>query len=760
MTTASPARVTPRDVARILFRHKRKIAAVFVGVVALTVLLIMVLPRSYSSEARLFMRIGRETVALDPTATTGQTIMLQKTQEDEVNSALEIISSSEVLNRVVEKVGADRILGQVAPTGGEAGTTPSLVDRARSWLTSSLTALRLSEPGTDQDLAIRRLRKEMDVWAPKQSTVIGIRYLAESPELARDIVAATTGAFLETHLRLNHSGGSLAFFSDQVDQLHTELTAAEAELRDRKNAYKLASGDSKRQILEAQISNVELELLKTERALKFSEAKVSDLTSQIAGLKPELVTNRVAGFANEAKDNMREKLYELELQESQLRSRYTDQHPLLKQIEEQRKLAEGILKALPDDRTQTTESLNPNQRALELELMREKASADALRAQHDSAVAQRDGLYQQLKDLNDQQLVLAQLERKVQLLDGKYRTNVDKLEEARVNDALERERISNVNVVQPATLVLKPAAPNKRLVLLLGLIVATCGGSGIAFLSESMDQTLRTTEQTEAQLGLPVLLTLPARKGRRRSRPADRKSVSTTHATNGVVGDAPNGQQPPVSITSGRLPRSDYQALASQFRAVRGRMGDQRRMVGIVGCQAGRFGSDVATNLAIQAAKARSEPVLLIDANARGRRVARRFHLNGSPGLRELLAGQTDAASCIHHPGIANLSVMTAGSRNGAPRPSGDGGGVAQLNGLKSQYGLIVVDLPSVRDPDVAAPAAEWVDEVILVIKAEHTRIQAARRTKNQLERAGVRLLGVVLEDRREYIPKWLYRRL
>jgi uncharacterized protein involved in exopolysaccharide biosynthesis/Mrp family chromosome partitioning ATPase len=760
VTTASPVRVTPRDVVRILFRHKRKIALVSAGTLALTLLAIIVWPRSYASEARLFIRIGRESVALDPTATTGQTIMLQKTQEDEVNSALEIISSSEVLDQVVAKVGADRILGEAPQSGLAAeaktqarGGAGSLVDRCRSWVGGWLTALRLSEPGTDEDLAVRQLKDKMDVWAPKQSTVIGVRYLAETPELARDIVAATTDAFLQTHLRLNHTSGSLAFFSEQADLLHRELNAAETELRDRKNEYKLASSDSKRQMLEGQISNVELELLKTERARRFSEAKIADLTHEIAGLEPQVVTNRVAGFANEAKDNMREKLYELELQESQLRSRYTDQHPLLVQIEEQRTLAEDILKSLPDDRTQTTESLNPNQRALELELMREKASADALRARHDSATAQREQLYQQLKDLNDQELELAQLERKVQLLDGKYRTHVDKLEQARVNDALEEERISNVNVVQPATLVLKPAEPKKRLILALGLLVATCGGLGVVFLAEALDQTLRTTEQTEAQLGLPVLLTLPPRTRRRRhDQSAERKAVSTIHVTNGA------GE--PVSIVSGRLARSDYQALAAQLRAVGQRAGGEPRTVGVVGCQAGSYGSDVAANLAIQAAKASPEQVLLIDANARHRRVARRFHLNGSPGLRELLAGETDAASCIHRLGIDNLAVMTAGG-NGAPRLNGDAGvGVAQLNGLKEQYGLIVVDLPPVRDPDVAAPSAGWVDEVILVLEAEHTRIQAAQRVKNQLERAGVRVLGVVLENRREHIPKWLYRRL
>jgi Mrp family chromosome partitioning ATPase len=45
-------------------------------------------------------------------------------------------------------------------------------------------------------------------------------------------------------------------------------------------------------------------------------------------------------------------------------------------------------------------------------------------------------------------------------------------------------------------------------------------------------------------------------------------------------------------------------------------------------------------------------------------------------------------------------------------------------------------------------------------VEAEHTRIQSAQRAKDLLERAGVRVTGVVLANRREHIPRWLYQRL
>lgn len=46
----------------------------------------LVWPKKFESEAKLMIRVGRESVVLDPTATTSQTLMLQKTQEEEVNA--------------------------------------------------------------------------------------------------------------------------------------------------------------------------------------------------------------------------------------------------------------------------------------------------------------------------------------------------------------------------------------------------------------------------------------------------------------------------------------------------------------------------------------------------------------------------------------------------------------------------------------------------------------------------------------------------
>src|SRR5262249_52624670 len=166
----------------------------------------------------LVIRVGRESVGLDPTATTGQTIMLQKTQEDEVNSALDILNSRQILQRVVDTVGAKRILDKVP--SGDKSSDDSSSGGPLAWANWLMRSVRLADPASDTDLPIRRLNSRIKVAAPKQSTIITVGYSASSPELAHDVVDAITSAFLEEHVRLNQSDGSLQFFAEQVDKLH------------------------------------------------------------------------------------------------------------------------------------------------------------------------------------------------------------------------------------------------------------------------------------------------------------------------------------------------------------------------------------------------------------------------------------------------------------------------------------------------------------------------------------------------------------
>ena len=75
----------------------------------------------------------------------------------------------------------------------------------------------------------------------------------------------------------------------------------------------------------------------------------------------------------------------------------------------------------------------------------------------------------ELKIFNENELQVARLEREVEMLDGEYRKYSASLEQARIDQALEFERMSNINVAQEATCEAMPVSPRPKMNLLLGL---------------------------------------------------------------------------------------------------------------------------------------------------------------------------------------------------------------------------------------------------------------------------------------------------
>jgi Mrp family chromosome partitioning ATPase len=541
------------------------------------------------------------------------------------------------------------------------------------------------------------LEKLTGVSAPKQSTVITVHYTARSPELAHDVVEALTGVFLEQYARLNQTDGSLKFFAEQADKLRSDLASAQEKLRDRKNAYQLTSAASRRSIVE------------------------------------------------QGKDALRKKVYDLQLEENDLASRYTDDYPPLKDLRRQRELAEKALIDLPHaSNAVDAPASGDGKPEISGDRARTKASPAVLQVAK-PATEQQGRLNSELQTLNDQELELAQLEREVNLLAGKYAMHVEKLEEARINDALSRERITNVKVAQPASLVYKPVSPKKGWVLAGALLLAFVGGIGSAFAAEGLDQTLRTTSQVEKQLGLPVLASIPRRnKGRRSLKSAAPSASQSAGVSTGA---------------ESHVQRSGYQGILATLRLNGNAESRRSKTIGVVGCEASPERSRVAGNLAVEAANSGTETVLLIDADSRRRRVSKRFRTNETAGWRDELAGAVPVKSCVQQTTPRNLAVMGPGGTNGASSDAvAPSNAATDLERLKNDYSLVVVDLPCSGQLE-GVPVAT-IDEAVLVVDAERTRIQAAQRAKNMLERAGIPIAGVVLANRRDYIPRWLYQRL
>ncbi|MEN6452310.1 MAG: hypothetical protein ABFC96_17600 [Thermoguttaceae bacterium] len=489
MTEETPRESWLCDLADPFFRHWKKAVLLFVLIAVGGATITFSLPKQYHSEGKLFIRLGRENATLDSTATLGQPAMVAvpQSRENEINSVVEILQSRALIERVVDALGPATVLGR-RHTGREQAEL--------------------------REDAVIRVAKSLTVAAPKKSSVIEIGYRGASPELCQAVVGKLIDVFLEEHGRINRAHGSREFFAEQTSRLREQLSRREAELRDMKSATGLASPAAQRQQMVARMGRLQDELLETEAARSVAEAKVASLQQTLAGLPETEVSQETSGMGNEGTDRMREQFYALQVREKESQSRYTDDHPKLRQIRDQIAEARALLADEEKTRRHVTREPNKLRRQAEAALLAEKPQLASLRARSDRLQTQLAAVRGELTKLNGDEMRLASMQRDVDLLEVEYRKYSTNLEQARIDRQLENERMSNVSVVQPASHEPRPVRPRVALNLLLGLCMAGLGALALPLALDQFERLQRTINRVKEGLDLPTLATIPRLHGR------------------------------------------------------------------------------------------------------------------------------------------------------------------------------------------------------------------------------------------------------
>jgi uncharacterized protein involved in exopolysaccharide biosynthesis len=267
--------------------------------------------------------------------------------------------------------------------------------------------------------------------------------------------------------------------------------------------------EGQRFILQREVVDTETKLAQSSAMLAAAQKRVDALRAGFLELPERLATDEVKGFANAAADSMRQDLYHLEIREAELASRFTDVFPALVAVREQIRNAKEPLTKEEKRRTQSTTTINSTHHQVKLTLLTEKANIESLNAQKVALSEQLSQLRQRVRQLNENEPQIAKLEQEAALCKANYKTYCEKAEQTRIDNALQNERITNVNVIQPASFVASPISPHKASVLAFGLFCGLVLGIGAALLAEHVDPSLKAPSDVEDQLALPVLMSIP-----------------------------------------------------------------------------------------------------------------------------------------------------------------------------------------------------------------------------------------------------------
>jgi Mrp family chromosome partitioning ATPase len=175
------------------------------------------------------------------------------------------------------------------------------------------------------------------------------------------------------------------------------------------------------------------------------------------------------------------------------------------------------------------------------------------------------------------------------------------------------------------------------------------------------------------------------------------------------------------------------------------------------GVDAGGGSSDVCARAGLALAANTSEPVCILDANVRSPRMSGLFAIDSTSW--PVASRGSIREQCM--PIKDNLwlaGIETFGANRGVLPPLDSLKQI--LAKLRSTFKYVLIDAPGTNVCGDAPLLGEAADAAILVINANSTRRVTARKAKDTLQAAGVRLLGSVLCDRSYPIPESIYRKL
>jgi uncharacterized protein involved in exopolysaccharide biosynthesis len=468
------------EVIDVLWRSRFRIVAIFCCLVALLVAGLPFVPKTYLSEAKILIRLGRESVGLDPTATVGQTLAVNESRETELNSIVDVMQSRSMVEAIVDRLGPDVVLGKAELDAKAADGGTSASGFSLGSLFAAIPRPRFGPGLSDREKAIVGLEKAITISLTKRSSVVSVSCKAKTPRLAQRIVAEMLAVFMERYIGSSRTEGSTAFFVGKQNAVRETLLNLQNEIRDAKNLAGISSVEGGRKMLQDQIVVAQTEVMRAESSLAAATAAVEVLQQQLDE-QPLTVVSKTQGFPNDGIDRSRQTLYELLSKESELASRYNDTHPRLIALRKQIQRARVTI-GEETPTTQTLSALNPSRQQLEVKLAEELAKASAADSQLRQAKALAASLNERLLVLNGVEGRIESLGKELEIAQANMKSYSEKLEQARVVDELVAHRICNVNVFQQPTYSEKPTGPTNSTMFAMGLVVAAGAAIGLPLL--------------------------------------------------------------------------------------------------------------------------------------------------------------------------------------------------------------------------------------------------------------------------------------
>jgi uncharacterized protein involved in exopolysaccharide biosynthesis/Mrp family chromosome partitioning ATPase len=751
-TTPAKAKPQPRrhsslnvyDILFVLFKHKWKIVFFALIGIAAGVAVVYRDTRSpiFETRAKLLVRYVLERSAVDPfeskadaAGTRGMSVM---------DAEIEIIKSSDVALEVATKIGPEKILTA-------KDTQPS------------------------NTAAAAQIMNSLGVTAARGSNVIHLTYSHPDPAVAVAVLKQLIDTYFEKHLEIHRSTGAFESVARQTDLARSRLSQTEVELSKLSAESGFLSVADAKTALEGRRNAMRSNLLAAQVELAEQQVKVASLAAAMGVLEPDAPKDD----SEQAEEATPERMARVKAQD-QYRD-LTEQLALFKQrrnnLMMSRKPGDPMLVAL-DRQIATTQQQgldlveqypglaartkspggDPSSLAPGTDLNAERATMEALGAKCKMLTEQVAKVDAEVEKISASSLEFANLERRRQLEEVKYRLFETSLEKARVDEALNPASMPNIGVVQ------SPSAPAKSLPAATMKLTAGLAAGGLlvglvfAFLIEwVIDRRVSRPIEIQTRLQLPLMMTIP----RIRSKDGVEKLICQDFSYQ-LLGDSSDLVLPPATSNGAKPAKFEPEHFIMPYAgALRDRImfgfeinniTHKPKLIGLTGLSVGAGTSTLAIAMAKAFAENGKFKVLLVDLNS-----SWSAKLPEAPveSLHTALAVSRTQAFRQHSRSLYFASAPTRRSGKGAQSLASVAMHELMPQLVVCDFDYIVFDMPPVGPTSPTLAMAGFMDKVLLVLDAENTNRESLSWSYGELEK-GRADVSCVFNKTKSVAPRWV----
>ncbi len=520
-----PSGFSMRDVLMPLFRHKFMILFLFVLCSLASFLYVSSVPDTYVSEARIMYSEKVRDMVVNPTGEGGSFLTSDNhAMSNSGRAEMSILQSTKLAEQVVEQIGAERLLSAPAATS-QAPQTMSVgwnyeqlnwFGRSLYWAAQAKTrlvkALNLTPPDLDsKQQAMMAFTRNLTVRPESPgSPILIISYSALNPKLAQDVLNSLMQSYEKTHNDLNRVANP-AIFEKQMHEAETKLKEKQDQLAAERKKMGIVSLDAQKEMYVRELEDLKAKLDETQRQMQSANIQVTALSETLK--KPTNPEQLTPGDARDpALDSLRQKIVDLRMQQIDLGKRYKAGSTPMRNLDDQIAELEGMMKK---QATSSVKFSDPVRRQQELDLLNRKVELQVSQAHAEALSNALDKTRTEMNQLLANEMSIKRLEAEVENAYSDMQQSRKSYQIAKQADLFNNEASSNLMVMQDPTLPPISAKDPKKLlaILIFGMFAGLFGGGAMAFMMDFLNHTIRTNEDVEKWLGLPVLTAMPlARK--------------------------------------------------------------------------------------------------------------------------------------------------------------------------------------------------------------------------------------------------------